>query len=107
MLLPVQDAAGDGGFLAKAVLRRSDSVRAQVSADGGFLVDTNSDLCFHLNPVGAIVWQTIGDGVSLSVICARLVDAFPGLAPEVAARDAELFVNQLLDRQLLVRVSRD
>ena len=60
------------------------------------------DLCFHVNPVGAIIWQTIGDGASLSVICARLVDAFPGLAPEVAARDAESFINQLIDHQLIV-----
>lgn len=107
MPLPIQSVAGDGAFPAEILLRRSDDVRAQVNADGGFLVDINNDLCFHMNPVGAIIWQTIGDGASLRTISARLVDAFPGLAPEVAARDAELFVNQLIDRELIVRVSRD
>lgn len=111
MILPVPSMAraiaSDGGFPADPLLRPSDSVRAQVNADGGFLVDINSELCFHVNPVGSIIWQAISEGATLSTLCARLVDAFPGLAPEVAARDAELFVNQLIDSELIVRVNRD
>ena len=64
------------------------------------IVDLGSGTYFGLNAVGSRIWELIGEGRSLSAICAQLVAEFD-VTDAVARRDALDLIGKLLANQLV------
>lgn len=79
------------------------AVRSQIYADGGFLINVTTGLCFHLNPVGAVIWQSIVEASSVSEIGARLANLFPTTPNDVLDSDMNSFIEKLRQHELIVR----
>jgi hypothetical protein len=84
----------------------SDSVRATLSADGGFLLHVDSGLCFRVNSFGARVWQAISESKSLSDIVDATSQDFPSVNPDSIRADTLQFVEHLLNHQLVTARAR-
>lgn len=57
-----------------------------------------------LNDVGSRVWELFKDGATIQSVILAIVDEFE-VTPDVAGQDVQLFVKELLERQLLVKTN--
>lgn len=73
--------------------RPDPAVILQRVSDGAILLDTRQEVYFGLDPVGAEIWELLGDAESLPDLCAVLRDRYP----EVSADRLERDVRELLD----------
>ncbi len=75
-------------------MKVANSVRAMVSSEGGVLRDGKGGGTFGLNPVGAMIWQLLQQGVTTDEIIQRISEQFQ--APrEVVRQDVEEFLHSL------------
>lgn len=80
-------------------------VRKHTTADGAFLMNVKSGFCFHLNPVGAMIWSEIAQSCSIANITATLEKAFPMIPPSALGSDLIGFIDRLIAHELIIRVS--
>ena len=87
-------------------MNRTDSFRipphvmARQVGDETVILDLGSGTYFGLDPVGARVWQLIGEGRTLGETCDTLIDEYDA-APEQIERDVAELAEKLLAQKLI------
>jgi len=80
------------------------SIPAQVMArqvgDETVILDLGSGTYFGLDPVGARIWQLIGEGKTLGEICDTMLDEYD-VTREALERDVIELVDKLLEQKLI------
>ncbi len=82
-------------------LRPNSSVIFKPVSDGAVLLQTESEIYFGLNRVGAQLWQSIGEESTVEQLVQTLGEAYPEVAPEVLESDVAELVQQLTESGLL------
>lgn len=79
-------------------------VMARTVGDETVILDLASGTYFGLDPVGARIWQLIGEGKTLAEICATMLDEYE---VERAQLEVDLLrlTGELLERGLVVSAS--
>lgn len=74
--------------------------RAYADGSGGVLLNLNTSHYFSVNPIGAAIWELIGDGGEVEDIVdglrAKLEEP-----PTALADDVKAFLNELANRKLV------
>lgn len=86
--------------MTKCDLRISASVRTAETQDGAVLLDVKQGLCFNVNPVGALIWKRICEGLEPRQIADHLVQLFD-ISPDQATSDVHEFLKDLKHKQLI------
>jgi len=86
---------------ARAV-RLQRSVRVRLGADRGFLFDERSGRVYSLNATAAVAAAGLRDEKGEADIVGAVAEAFE-VEPEVARRDLERFIAQLVQEGLATR----
>lgn len=87
-------------------MNRTDSFRipphvmARQVGDETVILDLSGGTYFGLDPVGARVWQLIGEGRTLGETCDTLIDEYDA-APEQIERDVAELAEKLLAQKLI------
>lgn len=87
------DMSAEASALDRTV-RHSPDVLFQEVGDETVLLDLASESYFGLNPVGARIWQLIGDGATLQLVFDALVAEFEA-EPERIRGDLLALVDEL------------
>jgi hypothetical protein len=86
----------------KRYLLRSSAIAARALDDEMMVMSATSSTLFTLNEVATVIWEA-ADGVTpLDEIVTKKVCAQYDIAPEVALKDANTFVEQLAEHGLLL-----
>ncbi len=75
-------------------------VMARQVGDDCVMLDLANGTYFGLNPVGAHVWQLLGEGKNFAEVCAGVVEEFE-VSPEIAQADVIALVKDLRDHGLV------
>jgi len=75
-------------------------VMARQIGDETVILDLGSGTYFGLDPVGARVWQLIGEGKALGEICDTLLDEYE-VARDTLERDVLDLAEKLLEQKLI------
>jgi hypothetical protein len=75
-------------------------VMARQVGDETVILDLQSGTYFGLDPVGARIWQLIGEGRTFGEICDTLLDEYE-VAREVLERDVNELAEKLLAQKLI------
>jgi len=84
--------------------RASEGGHSQRLDDELVVLDVNRGVYFALNPVGAVIWDSLCAGVSAADVPAKVVERFD-VTVSVATRETSSFIEELLSAGLLVPVS--
>jgi len=76
-------------------------VMARQVGDETVILDLASGTYYGLDPVGARIWQLVGEGRTLAGICEMLLGEY-AVDREVLERDAQLLMEALHSRGLVV-----
>jgi hypothetical protein len=71
--------------------------------DDLLLMDVDNDFLFSLNPVGALIWSALGEGLSFAELIEQLAGEFPEVERELLHDDAAGLLQELLEAKLIVR----
>jgi len=86
------------------LLRRNpDIIRLEID-DTVFLVGTDNDSVFHLNPIGAAIWKLLAKSANEEDVTQTLVEAFPDLPTEQVNSDVEKLFRDLESRGFLLKL---
>lgn len=66
-----------------------------------FLADPDTDVLFHLDPIGSAVWRLLEQPTPMNDIIALLSDAFPDAEESRIETDVSALFNQLIDNGLI------
>ena len=80
--------------------RVHDTVRATRNRDGGVVLDIHSGKMFRLNPVGALILESVADGRSEGETANRVAHQYD-IAEEKALADVRDFLQSLEKLQLV------
>jgi hypothetical protein len=85
-----------------AVIVRNPRVEYRKLSDGGGAVLLNLDTAsYHgLNQTGSVIWETVGDGKRLDQVVPEVAALFDD-APPALAREVTMFIEDLVERDLL------
>ena len=72
--------------------------------DSVFLVNPFSDTIFHLNQLGAGLWQLLSEPTSIEAAAGTVQEAFPDIAGDKIYKDVVEVFAKLRDAQLLLEV---
>jgi hypothetical protein len=75
-------------------------VMARQVGDETVILDLGSGTYFGLDPVGARIWQLIGEGRSLGEICDTMLDEYD-VSHEALERDVLDLADKLLEQKLI------
>ena len=75
-------------------------VMARQVGDETVILDLGSGTYFGLDPVGARIWQLIGEGNTLGEICDTMLDEYD-VAREALERDVVELADKLLEQKLI------
>jgi hypothetical protein len=75
-------------------------VMARQVGDETVILDLGSGTYFGLDPVGARIWQLIGEGKTLGEICDTMLDEYE-VTREALQRDVFDLVDKLLEQKLI------
>jgi hypothetical protein len=75
-------------------------VMARQVGDETVILDLGSGTYFGLDPVGARIWQLIGEGKALGEICDTMLDEYE-VTREALQRDVVDLVDKLLEQKLI------
>jgi hypothetical protein len=75
-------------------------VMARQVGDETVILDLGSGTYFGLDPVGARIWQLIGEGKTLGEICNTMLDEYE-VTREALQRDVVDLVDKLLEQKLI------
>lgn len=76
----------------------------KILEDVGLVLDLDTGDYYELDEVGLVIWQAL-DGDRTLAECARAIASSYTVAEDVAERDVQEFVEELLDRRLAVILS--
>lgn len=79
----------------------ASNLRSIVDHDGAVILDISRNSMTTLDPIGAYVWNRLGQGLSVDAIVAELARD-TGADQEMVARDVDEFMEQLKSRHLVV-----
>lgn len=81
---------------------RNPRVEYRKLADGGGAVLLNLDTAaYHgLNQTGSMIWETVGDGKPLGEVVPQVAALFED-APQALSQEVTLFIEDLVERDLL------
>lgn len=80
--------------------QQKPGVHVRQMDDQAFLADPDTDVLFHLNPVGTAVWRLLEQPTSQDDIISLLVDAFPDAGRDQITGDVSALLGQLADNGL-------
>jgi hypothetical protein len=91
-------------MVASSVLPRPHpAVVFRAVTDGAVLLHMEDEIYFGLNPVGTSIWELLPPACShLDDLCARLLQKYPDVAPDVLRQDVVELLAQLQESQLVV-----
>jgi hypothetical protein len=75
-------------------------VMSRVVGDETVILDLGSGTYFGLDPVGARIWQLMGEGRSLGEICDTMLDEYE-VTREALERDVIELADKLLEQKLI------
>ena len=81
-------------------VRIHDHVRSVMDPDGSVLLDLRQGRYYSLNGVGAVIWEQIESGHSVSEIETHIEGAF-GAPHETVQADVAAFIDDLQRRKLV------
>ena len=87
-----------------ARLTRNPEIVAREIDDIVFLVGTDNDTVYHLNPIGAAIWRMLAEPVSAPEMTQTLAAAFPGTPAEQLSSDVEKLIRDLDARGFVIHV---
>jgi coenzyme PQQ synthesis protein D (PqqD) len=87
---------------AESRFRRGADVVFQELDGEAVLVHLQRGTCFTLDPIGTRIWQLVGEGGDVGRMVAALTAEFD-VEGSVAERDLRALLEELLDRELVVR----
>ena len=87
--------------MSEKYISRSTSIAARVLGGEMMVMSAVDSTFFTLNEVATVIWQAADGKTPLSAIVANCVCPTFDVEPEVAARDAEQFVEQLSQHGIL------
>jgi hypothetical protein len=90
--------------MSEKYISRSTAIAARVLGGEMMVMSAIDSTFFTLNEVATVIWQAADGKTSLSTIVANRVCAEFEVEPDVAARDAEQFVEEL-SRHGILQVS--
>jgi hypothetical protein len=73
----------------------------QPVADGGVLLDTQTEVYFGLNSVGARIWELLPRHATIESLCEGLAREFPAVPQDVLRVDVEELLGDLVGHGLL------
>lgn len=82
------------------ILSKNPATAWRVIEGEAVILSLDSKVFRGLNSVGSRVWELIDGRRSVEEIVARIVAEFE-VTPEIAARDVGVFIDQLLEKQLV------
>ena len=82
--------------------RRAPGIQITSVEDDLFLVDPRTDGIFHLNAVGAGIWNLLAAPQSIDAVAAVVSDAFPDQPREDVAHQVRELMGDLEKRGLVV-----
>jgi hypothetical protein len=83
------------------IVAKSPGAAWQIIQGEAVILSMDTKVLRGLNPVGSRIWELIDGQRALEEIIGVIVQEFD-VTPEIAARDAQAFVQQLLDRGLVM-----
>lgn len=85
---------------------RSENVLLRSVAGNHLLIpaDGNADCVYTLNETGYLLWQNIAEAKSEEALVETLIDKFGDLEPALARHDVKLFLNNLLEMDLVKKI---
>ena len=88
--------------MGEKYIARSTAIAARMLGGEMMIMSAVDSTFFTLNPVATVIWQAADGRTPLSQIVATRVCAEFEVEPELAARDAEQFVNELSQHGILL-----
>jgi hypothetical protein len=85
------------------IVAKSPKTAWQIIEGEAVLLSMDTKVLRGLNPVGSRIWELIDGQRSLEEITGVIVQEFE-VAPGVAVRDVQAFIQSLLDRGLVTRL---
>ena len=87
--------------MAVGRFRRVDGVFFEITGDRAVLLDSSGTELITLNPVGTVVWQTLDTPRSAAEVAEQLHATFPDVPRAQLLDDAEQFLVELAEAQLV------
>jgi|APSaa5957512535_1039671.scaffolds.fasta_scaffold07530_4 hypothetical protein len=82
--------------------QRKPGVYTQQMDDQVFLADPDTNVLFHLDPVGSAVWRLLEQPISIENIVDLLREAFPDEDADKVTSDVSVLFKQLSDSGLII-----
>jgi hypothetical protein len=86
----------------KRYVARSTAIAAREIGDETMVMSATTSTLFTLDEVGSVIWEAADGVTSLDEIVANKICAQYDIAPEVALKDAEVFVEALAKHGILL-----
>jgi hypothetical protein len=80
---------------------RAEATAHRTVGDEALIVNFTDSFFYNLSPVGAFIWERCDGQHSIAQIAAAMVQEF-AVEPEVAVRDCEQFVQELVQEGILI-----
>ena len=78
-----------------------EEVLARQVGDETVMLDLAKGTYFGLDPVGARIWQLLGEGKTLAQVCEAMIDEYDVSRDDIE-RDVMRLVEELIERGLIV-----
>lgn len=95
-----------GRILSTHKIIRKETVIERKVDGASFLVDEETDTIFHLNQLGAVLWQLLLEPQSADQVVSLLCPAFPEVDKQTITTDTIRLFQQFIDKELAVVVNR-
>jgi hypothetical protein len=86
----------------KRYLARSTAIAARVLGDETMVMSATNSTLFTLDEVATVIWESADGATSLEEIVANKICTQYDVTPEIALRDAEGFVEELAEHDLML-----
>jgi len=82
--------------------QQKPGVHVRQMDDQVFLADPDTDVLFHLNPVGSAVWRLLEQPTSIDEVTGLLTEAFPDAPAGQISTDVSALYDELLRNGLIL-----
>ncbi|MFZ3329433.1 MAG: PqqD family protein [Candidatus Acidiferrales bacterium] len=86
----------------KRYVSRTNAIAARVLGDEMMVMSAANSTLFTLNEVATVIWETADGTTPLEEIVAKKICSQYDVTPEIALKDARIFVEQLAEHGLLL-----
>ncbi|HSH44936.1 MAG TPA: PqqD family protein [Longimicrobiales bacterium] len=80
----------------------NDAVVFRTVSDGAVLLHTAEEMYYGLNPVGARIWELLGECADMGQLCGRLAEAYPDAGQDQLREDVTALLADLRENGLVV-----